>query len=368
MRPLESVIPGIASPTSDPQKVEKAGPLAGMRGILAPEEPVSHFRKLPAYSARLKVTERQRTHASLLQNVLDLEAQPFAVSTEPSQTPQFLYRLVVAAVLILALLAGMFLRGTNLFPPPVPGSSDTGLLALYNEIESVPPGAPVLVAVDFEPALAGEMRMVSSTVIEHLMVRGANIILVSTVPAGPILGQDLLETVQQRKPDYSLAERVVNLGYLPGGTTSLLEFAQRPFNAAPLDYLGYKAWDRPALKGIQTIRNFALVVVLTDSVETGRAWVEQVDPLMGAVPLAMVASAQAGPLLLPYFDSGQITGLLSGFMGGVMYEQHSGRVNLANTLWSSYQTGMMAGIAMLIIGGVISAGINVTRKPRKGKM
>jgi len=116
-----------------------------------------------------------------------------------------------------------------------------------------------------------------------------------------------------------------------------------------------------------TIKNYALVVVLTDSTETGRAWVEQVQPLLGTVPLTIVASAQAGPLLMPYYDSGQIKGLLSGFLGGAMYEQLSGRVNLANTFWNSYQTGYVAGILMLIVGGVISAGLTVVRKPRKAK-
>ncbi len=369
MRPLESVIPGSAEvAAAENRRVEKAGPLAGMRGVVAPEDPVTHFRKLPAYSARLKVSERQRTHASLLQNVLDVEAQPFAVPSEPSHTPQYLYRLVVAVVLILALLGGMLMGGINLFPPPVPGQSDAGLLALYNEIESVPPGARVLLAVDYEPALAGEMRMAASSVIEHLMVRGANITLISTVPAGPILGQNLVETVQLRKPDYQLAAHLVNLGYLPGGTTSLLEFSDRPFYAAPLDYQGYKVWgEHPALKDVKTIRDFALVLVLTDSAETGRAWVEQVSPRLGSVPLAMVASAQAGPLLLPYVNSGQVTGMLSGLTGGAMYEQKTDRVNLANLSWNSYQSGMLAGILMLVIGGVISAGINVARKPRAKK-
>jgi hypothetical protein len=81
----------------------------------------------------------------------------------------------------------------------------------------------------------------------------------------------------------------------------------------------------------------------------------------------MVASAQAGPMLMPYHQSGQITGLLTGLIGGTMYEQLSGGTKVAILNWNSYQSGYVAGILMLIIGGFISAGLNATRKPRKTK-
>lgn len=368
MRPLESVIPGqeIVN-AADQQRIEKAGPLAGMRGVLPSEEPAAHFRKLPTYSAKLRVSERQHVHAGLLQNVLDVETQPTAIPVEASSAPQYIYRLLIAAVLIVTLVFGLVLKDFSLFAAPVPGSSDKGLLSLFNEIESVPAGAPVLVAVDYEAALSGEMRFAASSVLDHLMARGANLIIVSTVPAGPILANDLLVSVQQGVPAYELAVSTVNLGYLPGGATSLLEFAQRPSVAAPMDQNGSPAWENPVLQGIQTIQDFKMVLVLTDSVETGRAWVEQVQPVLGSVPLTMVSSAQAGPLLQPYLDAGQIKGLVNGLMGGAMYEQRYGKLNLANKDWNAYQLGYAAGIIMLILGSAFSALRRVAQKPKKAR-
>ena len=89
----------------------------------------------------------------------------------------------------------------------------------------------------------------------------------------------------------------MNLSYLAGGTSSLLEFANRPRSAAPValdtSVTGQLPWQRPALQGINSLQDFALVIVLTDSAETGRAWVEQVQPMLGSTPLTMVTSAQA---------------------------------------------------------------------------
>ena len=369
MRPLESVIPGQeVVTTADQQRVEKAGPLAGMRGVLPAEEPAAHFRKLPAYSSKLRVSERQHLHAGLLQKVLDAETQPTTITMESSGAPQTIYRLVIALVLTLALLLGLIFKDVSLFPAPVPTSADKGLLNLFKEIESIPAGAPVLVAVDYEAALSGEMRYAASSVMEHLMTRGAKLIIVSTVPAGPVLANDLLVSVQQGRPTYDLKTSTINLGYLPGGATSLLEFAQRPNVAAPVDQNGEPAWKNPVLQGVQTIQDFKMVLVLTDSVETGRAWVEQVQPVLGNVPLSMVSSAQAGPLLQPYLDAGQIKGLVNGLMGGAMYEQQYGKLNLASKDWNAYQLGYAAGILLLVLGGVFSALRRAVQKPKKARV
>jgi hypothetical protein len=371
LRPLESIIPGeavvAAAAAAAAGREEKMGPLAGLRGVLAGEDLAVRFRKLPTYSARLRVSERQRSHAAILQNVLDMESIPREIPPTPSQAPQYIYRLVIAAVLMVALLAGMVFTDGQIFAPPRPAASDTGLNNLYQQIESLPLGAPVLLAVDYEPGLSGEMQLAATSVIEHLMRRDLRIAIVSTVPTGPLLAQDLLNLVHPRNAAFNLAERTANLGYLPGGTTSLLEFARSPYRAAPQTYDGQMVWTGPALAGISAIQNFSLVLVLTDSAETGRAWVEQVQPLLGDTPLSMVASAQAGPMLLPYHGSGQITGLVTGYIGGVMYEQQLGSIAMASLYWSSYQWGFLAGILMLIVGGIISALLTAANKPRKAR-
>jgi hypothetical protein len=370
MRPLESVIPGEMRADTGETIIEKAGPLAGMRGVLQGEDLSARYRKPPVYSARLRVSERQRSQAAILENLLGLETTPKEVSSEPSRAPQLILRMVIALLLILPLLT-MLLPDFRLIE--VPAAVPPGMAALYESVERLPTDAAVLLAFDYEPGLSGEMRYAANSVIEHLMVKNARLAIVSTVPTGPVLAEDLLAEVHNRRPDYSLADRTVNLGYLPGGTTSLLEFAQNPRSAAPsaidTPLTGTLAWDYPAVAGLGGLNDFALVIVITDSPETGRTWVEQVQPMLGSVPLAMVTSAQAGPMLQPYYASGQIQGMAVGLQGGALYEQKSGRVNLANRFWGSYQTGMLAGVLLLIIGGIISGVLGLSnRKPaQKGK-
>ncbi len=367
MRPVESAIGGELTSDGD-QRIEKAGPLAGLRGILPGEETAVRYRKLPVYSVKLRVSERQRQYINLLENVISLENQPQVVPSPPSKAPQFILRLAIGILMILGLLLPPLL---DVQITPLPSIAPQGMLELYDTVESLPNNAPVLLAVEYEPALADEMKLASFAVIEHLMVKQARLAVVSTVPTGPIMAEDLLKEIQLRQPGYILDTQTVNLSYLAGGTTSLLEFANRPRNAAPValdtSLTGRLPWDEPVLQDIGSLKDFALVIVLTDSAETGRAWVEQVQPMLGSTPLAMVTSAQAAPLLQPYLSSQQVDGLVSGLYGGAMYEKRSGRISLPAGSYMAYQGAFLVGILVLFLGGIISIFMSMSRRAKKGK-
>lgn len=371
MRPIESVMPGaVQSTDAADQQVEKAGPLMGLRGILPAEDSAFRYRKLPVYSAKLHVSERQRQNATLLENVLALESQPHEVTAEASSAPQTILRLLVGlllmVVMVVTLIFGIQITPVSKIYPPE-------ISAMHQQIDALPENVAVLVAADYEASLSGEMKTTASAVIEHLMARKARITVVSTVPTGPVLADELLRSVALRVPGYDLKQQSVNLSYLPGGTTSLLEFAQRPRQAAPvaMDYYAdsnsLPAWQRPALLGVNSLKDFGMILVLTDSSETGRAWVEQVQPMLGTVPLGMVTSAQAAPMLMPYVDSGQVKGLVSGLTGGASYEGLSGRASLAQNYWGAYQVGMLVGILLLLLGWILSSVLSLTGAGRKGK-
>ncbi|WP_322509286.1 zinc ribbon domain-containing protein, partial [Anaerolinea sp.] len=322
MRPLEAVLPSQTMVEEGEQRLEEAGPLKGLVGVIAGEEIVSRYRKPPAYSVRLKVSERQRANASLLENVLALEAKPREVVAEASRAPQVILRVILALLLVLSLLTMLApsFTITEMNPAAVPG-----LQAFYQRVNALPENAPVLLAVEYEPSHNAEMRFASSALLRHLMDRNARLFIVSTVVGGPVLADELVREAALARPQYVVSERALNLGYLAGGTTSLLEFAQNPRRAAPsaLDtaLTGVGAWDRPVAQGVNSIQDFVLVIVLTDSPEVGRAWVEQVQPLLGSVPLMMITSAQAEPMLAPYLGSAQVQGLVSGLRGGAGYER-----------------------------------------------
>ena len=143
-------------------------------------------------------------------------------------------------------------------------------------------------------------------------------------------------------------------------------FASAPQAAAPLTVNGSPAWETASLHGVGQLSDFASLVVLTDNADTGRAWIEQTGSFLGETPLLMIISAQAEPMIRPYYDSGQVQGLVTGLVGGKTYEQSFGTDGRARRYWDSFGTGTLAAIFLIAAGGVVSAA-QAWRARKKGE-
>jgi hypothetical protein len=359
MRPIETAAPSQPVGEEADRWVEKAGPLAGLQGIL-PAESLGEISKPPLFSVRLQVSEQQRVQASLLENLLASEAVPQQPRPEAIRAvPQRVLRAVIAVLLLVAVIAPVV---TGIQIAPLPQLFPPETVALRDMIAALPADAPVLVAADFQPALAGEIRTAAAGVLDQLMAHGARLALISTQPSGSALMQAMLDDLLNNRPDFQALYReqggLVNLGYLPGGAAGLADFAAFPQLAAPcaLDAvtLCRPAWDTPALQGVTSLSGFSLVILITDNSDLGRAWIEQIGPKLGATPLGVIASAQAAPLLLPYYDSGQVKGMVAGINGGAAFEEVVQVAGAARTQWDPFQAGLIAAIALILIGGLVN--------------
>jgi hypothetical protein len=363
MRPLESILPGEVGQAEVDQRVEKSGPLAGMRGVLPVEDMAARYRKPPTYSVKLRVTEKQRTQASLLESILTQESQSLLIPPERSRATGLLVRILLAVLVLVGLAFPVIFEVEPLAKPSMDlFPAEKQMYQTMNE--GLQANAPVLLAVEYEAGLSGEMRMAASGVVDQLVAKNARIVLVSTTLAGPALGQQLLDDAIANHKDYNLADQTVNLGYLPGGMISLVDFAQQPSRAAPSTLDFQPAWgENTFLKDVKGLNDFSQVIVLTDRAEVGRAWVEQVQPQLGKVPLLVVASAQAAPLLQPYFESGQIAGMTSGLLGGALYAQETGlNLSRASVYFPAYQIGVLLAFAITLVGGLVFGVITLFKR------
>ncbi len=364
MRPVASVV---SSDRADEEHVVASGPLAGLNGILPVGTGMGPKNKPRAHAVKLQVSESQQSGAVLLERILasETEAAPQHSTNAPVSIP--LLRWIVAA-LMLFVIVGSLLSPKEIIPSPniaVPEIGDA-----VDVVNQLPAAGTALLVFDYEAGLSAEMQAAAAPLVDHLMLRGLKLALLSTTPNGPALAERFLQETQSQH-QYQHGADYLNMGYLPGGASGMLSFVSNPRFAIAGQLDGTSFWDYAPLSGISNITDFSVVVVLTDDVEKGRTWIEQASVPLNAsstpIPFLMAISAQAEPIIYPYYASTQLDGLVSGLSGGATYERLQGQSGLGRKYWDSYSLGLFAAEIMIILGAVLNfvAGLRARQKLEK---
>jgi len=371
MRPVEMAAPEAPVFEESDKPLEGSGPLAGLRSVLPGEYEVGKIKPPPSYTVKLQVSETQQAHASLVESLVKSEGEVGKVSARKVSGHQILIVVGIFALLLLAILWPVFTGSQDVgLPAYAPETVDTSSL-----VSSLPAKAPVLLAVDYEPGLAGEMEATANGVIDQLMLKGAYLTMVSTSPNGPAQAEKLIQSVDLNSGHtYQDISQYANLGYVPGGAAGLRSFAESPKRIMPyaLNASGDQSvWDVPPLSSVNSLADFDMVAVITENPYTARTWIEQVQPLLGKTPLIMVLSAQAEPVVRPYYEGlpRQVQGFVAGLAGGAAYENMTGRLSTARKYWDAYSLGISVIAAILIIGGLVNLVLALIskQKPKAGE-
>ena len=372
MRPVESMLSGGQNADGEESEArEEQGPLAGFYSVLPIPASLQDIRKPKMYSIKLQANENQRTQADLLEKLIRAEGQPKNAGQLKESVVLRPLRWVIFAMLSLAVLLPAVL-GSSWWPAPVlPAAAEDPFNRFAATISGLPEGAVLLVVTDYQPGFAGEMEQVAGPVMVHLMHKNSRLAFLSTSTVSTELGERLVEQAnaffvqnQGGAPIYEKEKQFLFLGYLPGGAAGVQAFAERPQQTTGRDSLNGNLWQSALLGngGIEKISGFDAVLVLTDDPDNGRMWIEQTAAALAGKPLLMVASAQAAPMLQPYSASGQLSGLVSGLDGGVLYETRNAAEQLAPLYagrakalyWDGYGAAVLIAGLSIVIGGAWS--------------
>ena len=354
LRPTDSVSP--TGPVEDVSSADivTAGPLVGLRGVISGRPSAIRAREPPTYSIKLRVTDEQKARVEMMEELLADEEKPTPLPSPPVLTSRNIFRLIVAVALLLPMV-WMIISGSQHASAPQPGNIP-GVVDFTQQIQQLPSGAPVLIAFDYEAGFSGEMNVAIANVITQLVNKNAYLTLVATSPSGPALAESAINEVYTSlvgsTGSYS---NVANLGYIPGGTMGLVGLATSPRSILPYSLNGYNVWAGAPLNGISSIKDFNAVIVMTNDPDTARIWIEQIGPplQLADTPLLIVASSQAEPLILPYYEASpsQVQGLIAGLAGGVAYGRMVGNIQ-QNGVWDAYSVGITISILIILIGSI----------------
>mgnify|MGYP003963777351 CR=1 FL=1 len=356
MRPVASVVSGSSDDESE-HIVAETGPLAGLTGVLPASPGLGELSKPRAHSIKLQVSESQQSSAAMLEGLLAGEAEPISFSAQEKTSSIPVLRWVIA-ILLFFVVGSSLSSQTRMVSSPnmeIPEIRDA-----INIVNQLPGGGSTLLIFDYEAGFSGEMGAVAAPLVMQLLSRGENLAIISTSPTGPVLAENFLGEIQKQS-DYELqaGANYRNLGYIPGGASGMLSFISNPQATLHKQVDQKSVWDLPPLEGVNRFSDFSVVVILTEDVEKGRTWVEQSTTFFGSIenaisvpPILMAISAQAEPIIYPYYASGQVSGLVSGLSGGATYERMLGQNGFGRKYWDSYSVGLLLAEIMIAIGAM----------------
>jgi hypothetical protein len=271
------------------------------------------------------------------------------------------WRWLISVILIVSILLPVLI-GTQISPELQLYPSEWARTSvLLNEF---PANSAMLLVFDYEPALSGELTASAAPVISTILLRGTRVALISTTPTGPALAEQFMESTQQAH--LSRGTQVVNLGYLAGGPVGIQSFASDPLGTINLSVSGEPAWETPALQGVQQLSDFTAIIILTDNADSGRSWIEQTQADLGDTKMLLIISAQAEPMIRPYFDSGQVHGLVTGLVGGKAYEQSYDTPGIAREYWDSFGLSVLA-VELMVAAGSVWAVVKAWQNQKKNR-
>jgi hypothetical protein len=336
-----------------PQKKEA---VPGLEDVLPLNAAMFEADEILPVPFSVEISEPQHKHIRLLERMLAQEnegtpppAQPPKAEYHPDSFQRFL-RLAIGLILILTITANILYSNRSPSAALAVPSEITQTRTILRGLSSE---SMVLVAFDYEPGFSGEMEPLAGVVFQDILASNAVPVILSTSPLGTLQAARLMQKIQPptaRQPFY--------LGYLPGGAAGLMSLTNSLRNTFPLDVDGESPWlpdgANPKLQAINSIADFAAVIVLSAEEENARNWLEQVQPALNKTPLIFVMSAQAAPLIRPYLSGNQLQGMIGGVIGAHAYQEPKQPNAMLQMTWDGFAAGVWVAVAFIVCGSGLS--------------
>jgi hypothetical protein len=196
-------------------------------------------------------------------------------------------------------------------------------IKLFDEIERLPEGSRILMAMDFDPTSAAELYPMALAFTRHCGVRHHKLFFVTIWPTGKPMIESTIKGVIQA--DFGSGDRpyvygvdYVNLGYLAGDAVAISQMSSDIRKARPQDARGTNLDQLPIMTGVTSVKDMALIVNASAGFPGGKEWV-QYAATPQKIPIAVGCTGVQSTQLFPYYPD-QLLGLVTGIRGAIEYE------------------------------------------------
>jgi hypothetical protein len=239
-----------------------------------------------------------------------------------------------------------------LFPLKLPFRVQDKVQRVFDTIEALPNGASVLFAAEYDPAGKPELEPFARGVLRQLFRKDAKIAVVTTWKFAPPLVESLWQDIGVKEFKKEYGTDWVFLGFKEGQDIAIAKMGENLRTFFPKDWKGTPIDDIPMMKGKEALKDYDLMVIVGAGFPGPKEYVQQVQ---GRYNLDIVTAVTAVmvPDVAPYYDTGQIKGLVAGMRGAAEYEKLLGEPGLATAGLDAQNLAHVFIILAIIFGNLI---------------
>lgn len=239
--------------------------------------------------------------------------------------------------------------------------------AAYYTVEDLEEGDRVLLSLDLDPASTPELEPFFKAVVLHLKRKGVKIVIVTTwYAAPPLINRWIRDSIEApiikegdttykgvRDKAYTANEDYVYLGFKEGRQATINgmatdirgTFDDQAADGTPLD-------DIEIMNGIRAVSDFELLVMVSAGFPGIKEYVQQVQS-RGDVKMMGACTAVSTTDYTPYYNTGQLVGLVGGMAKAAEYEVLVGKVGTAAEGTDVLNVGHLVVILAILFGNFI---------------
>ncbi len=190
---------------------------------------------------------------------------------------------------------------------------------IYEHIETLPDGVPILLSLDYSPSSAPELEPMTEALTRHALLSGHPICFISLWPTGNnMIARVVTQVCEREFPAKVEGRDWVRLGFQAGGEMFINSLRDSLTARYATDMSGTPLAELPALRDIRGVGDFGLIVSLSAGMPGLKEWILYAGDVLD-VPIAGGCTGVGAPQFFPYYPL-QLVGLMGALKGAAEYE------------------------------------------------
>ena len=188
---------------------------------------------------------------------------------------------------------------------------------VYQEIETLEQGSPVLVSFDHEASSLPEIKPMADAILRHCFSKDLKVLGLALLAEGTAIGDEIMrEVAKEYEKEYG--KDYVFLGFRPQYMAAILGMGEDIHRVFPQDYKGNSTVELAMTKELRNYEDIPLIISVADG-DMPTYWINFANARYHK-RIVIAVTAVMATSFYPFLNSGQLAGLVGGLKGAAEYE------------------------------------------------